>query len=160
MDGIGDLFRRCRRTLHARSDNAKRLGAQSLISIAQREQVAVQILAKVWKRFSDGLQPEDAGDIAADIDLPRPVTMEILGALIECGLLARAAGQGGVLPARDLNRPGVGDLLLAYRHAGRTSHGEAGGQLFERIVRLHGQFEERLRAEGSLDMESILEPGG
>ena len=73
---------------------------QSLVSIAQREQVAVQILATVWKRFSDGKPAEDAGDLAANIDLPRPVTMEIIRALIECGLLAQTAGQGGVLPAR------------------------------------------------------------
>jgi len=132
---------------------------QGLISIAQREQVAVQILATVWKRFSDGRRAEDAGDLAARIDLPRPVTMEIINALIECGLLARAAGQGGVLPARDLSRSGVGDLLVDFRHAGRTIHGEAGGELHKRIATLHGQFEELMRTEGSFDLKAILETG-
>jgi membrane protein len=134
---------------------------QSLISIAQRERAALQILAVVWKRFSDGESPEAAGDIAADIDLPRPVTMEIVRALVQCGLLVLSRGpQEGLLPARDLSRLGVGELLLAYRHAGRTGHGELGGLLHDRVVVVHERLEQGLRAEGSAGIGSMLEVGG
>jgi membrane protein len=130
---------------------------QGLVSIAQRERVALQILAAVWERFSDGKPPEPAGDVAADIDLPRPVTMEIVQALVQCELLVISQGASeGLVPARDLTRVGVGELLLAYRHAGRTSHGELGGMLHDRVVELHKQLEEGLRTEGSHGIGTML----
>jgi membrane protein len=130
---------------------------QGLVSIAQRERVALQILAEVWERFSDGKPPEAAGDVAADIDLPRPVTMEIVQALVQCELLVLAQGpHEGLVPARDLSHVGVGELLLAYRHAGKTSHGELGGVLHDRVVVLHEQLEEGLRSEGSHGIDMML----
>ena len=130
---------------------------QSLVSIAQRERTAVQVLAAVWKRFSDGQPPEAAGDVAADIDLPRPVTMEIVRALVQCGLLVFSRDpQEGLLPARDLSQLGVGELLLAYRHAGRTSHGELGGPLHDQVVAVHEQLEKGLRTEGSHGIGALL----
>jgi len=130
---------------------------QGLVSIAQRERVALQILAAVWSRFSDGKHPEPAGDVAADIDLPRPVTLEIVQALVQCELLVISQGAAeGLVPARDLTRVGVGELLLAYRHAGRTSHGELGGVLHDRVVELHKQLEEGLRTEGSHGIGAML----
>jgi len=130
---------------------------QGLISIAQRERAALQILAAVWNRFSEGKPPEPAGDVAADVDLPRPVTMEIVQALVHCGLLVVSQGPiEGLVPARDLSREGVGELLLAYRHAGRTSHGELGGPLHDRVVMVHEQLEEGLRTEGSHGLGSML----
>jgi membrane protein len=130
---------------------------EGLISIAQRERGAMQILAEVWERFSDGKPPETAGDIAADIDLPRPVTMEIVRALVQCGLLALTRGPSeGLLPARDLSAVGVGELLLAYRHAGTTSHGELGGPLHDRVTALHQHLEEHLRASGTRRIDAML----
>jgi membrane protein len=128
-----------------------------LISIAQRERGAMQILAEVWERFSDGKPPETAGDIAADIDLPRPVTMEIVRALVQCGLLALTRGPSeGLLPARDLSHVGVGELLVAYRHAGTTSHGELGGLMHDRISALHEHLEEHLLASGNHRIDAML----
>lgn len=133
---------------------------RSLISIAQREQVALQILATVWKKFSDGEPAESAGDLAAEVDLPRPVTMEILDALVRCGLLATAMGpREGLLPGRDLSRMSVGELLVAYRHAGRTSHGDLGGILHERVAALHEQLERGLRAEGPEAIGVVFQGG-
>ena len=132
---------------------------QGLVSIAQRERTALQVLAAVWKRFSDGQPAESAGDVAADIDLPRPVTMEIVRALVQCELLAFSQGkQEGLLPARDLSRLEVGELLLAYRHAGRTSHGELGGLLHDRVVAVHEQLEKGLRTEGTHGIGAMIGP--
>ena len=58
-----------------------------LVSISQRERAALQVLVRACKRSSDGLPPEGAGAIAAEIDLPRPVTTEIVEALEPDGVL-------------------------------------------------------------------------
>ena len=83
--------------------------------------------------------------------------MEIVRALVQCGLLALTRGPGeGLLPARDLSHVGVGELLLAYRHAGMTSHGELGGVLHDRVTALHQQLEEHLRASGAQRIDAML----
>jgi len=131
---------------------------QGTISIAQRERGAMQILATVWRRFASGEPPETAGDVAADIDLPRPVTMEIVNALVQCELLALTHNPGeGLLPARDLRDVAVAELLLAYRHAGRLRHGEHGGVLHDRVEAMHERLEERLCAQGSPGMDALIE---
>lgn len=128
------------------------------ISIAQRERTALQLLAEVWQRFVRGEPPLSAGDLAAEVDLPRPVTVEILRAMLDCGLLARAAGpHEGLLPARDLRRLSVGEILLAYRHAGGDTYGEHGVIHDARVDELHRRLEKAFRAEGSEQIEAIFQ---
>jgi len=131
---------------------------QGTISIAQRERAAMQILGAVWQRFSSGNPPETAGDVVAEIDLPRPVTIEIVRALVQCKLLALTQDPSeGLLPARDLNRFGVAELLMAYRHAGRTTHGELGGVLHDRVAAVHERLEQSLCEQGSPGINSLIE---
>ncbi len=83
--------------------------------------------------------------------------MEIVQALVQCGLLVLSQGPNeGLVPARDLTRVGIGELLLAYRHAGRTNHGELGGVLYDRVAALHEQLEQGLLTEGSHGIGAIL----
>jgi membrane protein len=133
----------------------------ALVSIARRERAALQILATVWERFRGGAPPRVDGDLAVEVDLPRPITMEVVEALVGCGLLARASTEQGqaLLPARDLSGLGVGELLVAYRHAGRAGHGEEVETAIDRQVRaLHARLEQALREEGSQAIGAALRP--
>lgn len=129
-----------------------------LVSISQRERAALQVLVRACKRANDGLPPESAGAIAAEIDLPRRVTTEIIEALVHCSMLVRSAKpERALLPASDLSHERVGDLFLAYRHAGKISHGDLGGFLDETVCAFHDRLEAALRHEGLLKLSALAD---
>jgi membrane protein len=130
--------------------------SRGLVSISQRERAALQVLVRVCKRSIEGLPPESPGAIAAVTDLPRPVITEIIETLVRRGMLSRSAKpEGALLPADDLSRECVGNLLLGYRQAGEICHGDLGGFLDETVCAFHDKLEDALRREGSLRL-SVL----
>lgn len=127
-----------------------------VVSITQRERAAIQVLLRTWKRFVDDSPPERAGDIAAKVDLPRPVTAEIIEALVRCGMLERSARPEEALrPGSDLGQGRLGDLLLAYRHTGKINSGSLGGFLGKEVGAYHESLEAALRRAGSLDLAAL-----
>ncbi|MFN7953332.1 MAG: YhjD/YihY/BrkB family envelope integrity protein [bacterium] len=132
--------------------------ARQELSIALRERAALEFLTLVAQRFASGAPPLTASDLAAGIDLPRTTTLEIVDALVRSGLLARSAEpDDALLPARDLSRMGVGDVLLRFRHQGVGTLGDvAHGALDERIAEIHRGLEDALRAAGAAEVGPAL----
>ncbi len=128
--------------------------ARAEVSIAARERAALEFVSRIAKQFAEGRAPLNAGDLAAGIDLPRDTAFEILETLVKSGLLARSvAPREALLPARDLSRMPVGDVLLAYRHQGAGVFADAGHTPFdERLTMLHRRLEEALCSAGSQEV--------
>ncbi len=128
------------------------------LSIAVRERAALEFLTLIAQRFTAGEPPLTAGDLAAGIDLPRATTLEIVDTLVRSGLLARSMDPPeALLPARDLSRMAVGDVLLTFRHQGVGTLADiAHGVLDERLAVLHRGLEEALRAAGSQEVGRVL----
>jgi len=87
-------------------------------AIVHLEQAALHMLARIWGRFQSGEPALDAGDLAADLDLSRAAAIDVLDGLLEGGLLVRAGDGSAILPAYDLGRVSVGELLAAFRRSG------------------------------------------
>jgi membrane protein len=131
--------------------------ARSEISIATRERAALEFVSRIARRFSDGQPPFNSGDLAAGVDLPRDTALEILETLVRAGLLARSvAPREALLPARDLSRMAVGEVLLAFRHQGSGALESPHGALEQRLASVHRRLEEALRKAGSQEMGGML----
>jgi membrane protein len=128
----------------------------SAVSIARRERAALEFVSMIWKRFREGLAPLSSSDLAAEVDLPRPVLRDVLTTLVDCGLLARTAEPDeALLPARDLGAISVGEILLTYRHAGTFEPAESTTPQDERVDRVHERLEDALRSAGDQTLGAV-----
>lgn len=138
-----------------------------LLTVAATERAALRVLARSWSRFATGLTPLAASDFATALDLPRPLVVHAVEGLTAAGLVTVDA-RGALLPGRDLRDVGVGDLLMAFRHAGKEIEGpEVAGhepecrELDARILAVHRAMEAGLRGVGAgTDLGDLVRPQG
>ncbi|HSN91245.1 MAG TPA: YhjD/YihY/BrkB family envelope integrity protein [Anaeromyxobacteraceae bacterium] len=97
-----------------------------------REILAGEAMLVLAGAFDRGEEPLDAGDVAGHLRATPEEVGEVLGKMREASLLV-AAAEGGLLPARPLERI----TLLDVRRAVSGAHGAAGpgAPLVERLVR-------------------------
>lgn len=131
-------------------------------SLAVQERTALRFVATCWQRFRAGESPPVEGDLAAEVDLPRGESAEIVERLVRSGLLTRArTPEDGLLPGRDLTGMTAAQVLLRFRHQDEAADEEdgAGSDALERdVAALHAQLEAALHDAGDAPLESLSSP--
>ena len=134
------------RTYHPHHDDAPPL------SIEMQEKVALFFVSRVWSRFVVGEVPYRAGAMAAESDLRMSDCLAIIDALVMAGLLRWAREpEDGLLPARDLSKMSVGEVLSMYREQG----GNRDGEVAVTVADLHRDMKSAIESELSKSLESL-----
>jgi membrane protein len=98
------------------------LGQRALsASNTTRERLALSLMLLVGRDFEKPDHGWRIESVAARIRVPRHLLEPVAGALMETGLLART-NENRLIPARDLRRISVVDILAAVRSSERDSH--------------------------------------
>lgn len=95
------------------------------ISVDYRRKVTVAVMAVVVRRFIEGGGAMRVADFVKDYDMPTRLVGEIVSDLIDARILSRVAdedddGELAVLPAKDVSRLTVGELLNTLDNYGAT----------------------------------------
>lgn len=99
----------------------------SLASMVEREQLALRIMLLVGQRFLVGKPPWAADDLAKRLNAPVRLVTELLHILAEKRLLTAVSDGQAYLPARDLERIGIKDILDTLRTFGEPQMVRAKG---------------------------------
>jgi len=100
--------------LHVYQGGRKALG----VSVADRERLALGIMLHVGKHFLDGKPPLSADALANQLRAPAQLLKELLQILTGTHLLQAVSDGQGYLPARDLERIGIKEILDSLRTFG------------------------------------------
>ncbi len=109
----------------------------SLASMVEREQLALRIMLLVGQRFLVGKPPWTADDLAKRLNAPVRLVTELLHILAEKRLLTVVSDGQAYLPARDLERIGIKDILDTLRTFGEPQMVRAKGdhkEVVEEVV--------------------------
>lgn len=90
----------------------------SMASMVERERLVLQMMLVIGQHFLDGKPPWTAEGLARRLDAPGGLVAEMLQILAERGLLIAASDGQGYLPARDLERIGIKEILDTLRTFG------------------------------------------
>ncbi len=88
------------------------------VSVADRERLALGIMLLVGKHFLDGKPPLSADALANQLRAPAQLLKELLQILTGTHLLQAVSDGQGYLPARDLERIGIKEILDSLRTFG------------------------------------------
>jgi membrane protein len=101
------------------------LGQRALTASSRtRERLALSTMLLVGRDFEKPGHGWRVESVAAQLRVPRHLLEPVAGALMEAGLLSRTS-ENRLIPARDLRRIGVVDILAAVRSAERDAHHQA-----------------------------------
>lgn len=89
-----------------------------MVSVAERERLALGIMLLVGKHFLDGKPPLTAAALANRLKTPAQLVKELLHVLAGTRLLQAVSDGQGYLPARDLERIGIKEILDSLRTFG------------------------------------------
>lgn len=89
----------------------------SMVSVAERERLALQLMTLIGRHFYHGKPPWTALALARHFHAPRQLIIELLHMLIQKQLLFAGSDGQGYVPARDLEQVGVKEILDAVRTA-------------------------------------------
>ena len=110
-----------------------------------REFIALRIITLAAQRFATGQRPFGVNALAANLAVPSRLVSQLVGALIEAGLLVEVhTREGGHVPARPIETITVHQVLQALRN-GRGMSLETSEDGWRNVVR--NRFEEIAAAE-------------
>jgi len=90
----------------------------SMTSVADRERLVLHLMTLIGHNFYYGKEPWTALALARRFNAPRQLITELLHTLTQKQLLVAASDGQGYVPARDLERIGLKEILDSLRTAG------------------------------------------
>jgi DNA-binding IscR family transcriptional regulator len=90
----------------------------SMTSAADRERLVLHFMTLIGHNFYYGMEPWTAPALARRFNAPRQLITELLHTLTQKQLLVAASDGQGYVPARDLERIGLKEILDSLRTAG------------------------------------------
>lgn len=90
----------------------------SMTSVADRERLVLHFMTLIGHNFYYGMEPWTALALARRFNAPRQLITELLHTLTQEQLLVAASDGQGYVPARDLERIGLKEILDSLRTAG------------------------------------------
>jgi membrane protein len=122
------------------------LGQRALsASNTTRERLALSTMLLVGRDFEKPGHGWRIESIAAQLRVPRHLLEPVAAALTESGLLTRTSEQR-LVPARDLRRISVVDILAAVRSSERDSHHQADDEWNPTVATVAGDVEGAIRS--------------
>ena len=128
-------------------------------SAAEREAIALRIALEVARRFRDGSEPVDAGDLSEVLDVPVRTVREVADRLREAGILTvqvRDQDEEALQLGRPADRIAVYQLLAALR--GRREPGTDESGVAELVDRVLGELDSSCeKASGGHTLAELLD---
>lgn len=122
-----------------------------------RERLALSIMLVVGRDFEKPDHGWRIESLTALLRVPRHLTDPIATALMEAGLLTRT-NENRLIPARDLRRIGVADILAAVRDGERDAHHEADDTWNTTVEAVADDVERAIRdAVGDRSLADLIE---
>jgi membrane protein len=112
---------------------------------ATRERLALSVMLLVARDFEKPGHGWRIESLAADIRVPRHLLEPIVAALMGADLLTRT-NENRLIPARDLRRIRVTDILAAVRSGERDSHHQADDEWEATVASVAGEVESAIQA--------------
>ena len=122
------------------------LGQRALTaSNSTRERLALATMLLVGRDFEKPGHGWRIESVAAQLRVPRHLLEPVAGALMDAGLLSRTS-EHRLIPARDLRRIGVVDILAAVRSSERDSHHQSDDEWNPTVAAVADDVEGAIRA--------------
>jgi membrane protein len=96
-------------------DDFARSLRRGTIGTEDREQRALYLITEIGNRFAAGSKPPEVEGLARKLALSIATVEDLVCILEKAGILARAEKGGGVLPAKDLSKVQLGEVVIALR---------------------------------------------
>ena len=134
------------------------LGQRALIaSNMTRERLALSTMLLVGRDFEKPGHGWRIESIAADLRVPRHLLEPVCAALSDAGLLTRT-NENRLIPARDLRRIRVVDILAAVRSTARDSHHHVEDEWNPTVAAVAADVEEAIRgAVGARTLADLVD---
>jgi membrane protein len=113
-------------------------------SNATRERLALSVMLSVGRDFEKPGHGWRIESLAASLRVPRHQLEPVVTALIDEGLLTRTR-ENRLIPARDLRRIGVAEILASVRSSARDSHHEFDDEWNATVASVAGEVERAIR---------------
>jgi membrane protein len=122
------------------------LGQRALsASNTTRERLALSTMLLVGRDFEKPGHGWRIEGVAAQLRVPRHLLEPVVGALMDSGLLTRT-NENRLIPARDLRRIGVVDILAAVRSSERDSHHQSDDEWNPTVATVADDVENAIRS--------------
>jgi membrane protein len=113
-------------------------------SNATRERLALSAMLLVGRDFEKPGHGWRIESLASRVRVPRHLLEPVAQALMDAGLLARTS-ENRLIPARDLRRIGVADILAAVRSGEPESHHQSDDEWNATVSAVAGDVERAIR---------------
>lgn len=130
------------------------------ISLDYRRRVCLAVLAVIIKRFDNGKEPLSAPELATRYGIPPRLVEQVVGALVDGGLLVRVAddsheGMMPVVPARGTSVYTVGWVLHKLRYHGDSDFIAGFDKRYAAINNLVDAIDKQIVADNTMLMSKL-----